>query len=153
MIAVFAVLLRISVIVSPVAGMLAVGLSFTLREIAGPLRHPDKVFRALVANFVLVPLLAFGIARLLGLAPSFAAGLMLVGTAAGAPFLLKLTLAARRDLSRDERERANMRYREPDRFKALRAAYFEWDATMPAFPENATYDLVYRDDTMARSSG
>lgn len=97
MIAVFSALLRISVIVFPVASMLAVGLSFTLHEIAGPFRHPHKVFRALVANFVLVPLLAYGIVRLLGLAPPFASGLMLVGTAAGAPFLLKLTLAARRD--------------------------------------------------------
>lgn len=97
MIADFATLLSISVIVFPVASMLAVGLSFTLREIAGPLRHPHKVFRALVANFVLVPLLASGIARLLGLAPPFATGLMLVGTAAGAPFLVQLTLAARRD--------------------------------------------------------
>jgi len=57
------------------------------------------------------------------------------------------------DISRDERERANMRYREPDRFKALRAAYFEWDASMPLFPEGARYALEYRDDTMARSSG
>lgn len=57
------------------------------------------------------------------------------------------------DLSRDERERANMRYREPERFKALRAAYWEWDASMPLVPEDASYDLVYRDDTMARSSG
>lgn len=93
----FAALLSISVIVFPVASMLAVGLSFTLREIAGPLRHPHRVFRALVANFVLVPLLASGIVRLLGLAPPFAAGLMLVATAAGASFLLRLTLAARRD--------------------------------------------------------
>lgn len=57
------------------------------------------------------------------------------------------------DLSRDERERANLRYREPDRFEALRAAYYEWDASMLAFPEDAVYHLVYTDDTMARSSG
>jgi hypothetical protein len=57
------------------------------------------------------------------------------------------------DLSRDERERANMRYREPDRFKALRDAFHAWDATMPLVPEDATYELVYRGDTMARSSG
>jgi arylsulfatase A-like enzyme len=57
------------------------------------------------------------------------------------------------DLSRDERERANMRYREPDRFQGLRAAYFEWDASMPRVPEDATYSLVYTEDTMARSSG
>lgn len=57
------------------------------------------------------------------------------------------------DLSRDERERANMRYREPERFQALRSAYWEWDASLPPFPEDASYDLVYRDDTMARPSG
>jgi arylsulfatase A-like enzyme len=57
------------------------------------------------------------------------------------------------DLSRDERERANMRYREPERFNQLRAAYFEWDASMPAFPEDAHFDLVYTDQTMAKSSG
>lgn len=57
------------------------------------------------------------------------------------------------DLSRDERERANMRYREPEKFEELRAAYFEWDASMPRVPEDASYELVYQDDTMARSAG
>jgi arylsulfatase A-like enzyme len=57
------------------------------------------------------------------------------------------------DLSRDERERANMRWREPERFKELRAAYWEWDTSMPLFPEEAEVHLEYRDETMARSSG
>ena len=57
------------------------------------------------------------------------------------------------DLTRDERERANRRHREPERFKALRAAFIEWEARMPLVPEDARYHLVYRDDTMARSSG
>ncbi len=57
------------------------------------------------------------------------------------------------DLSHDERERANMRFREPETFKELRAAYFEWDASMPPVPEDARYELVYHDDTMARSAG
>lgn len=90
-------LLAISVLVFPVASMLAVGLGYTLREIAGPLRHPERVFRALVANFVLVPMLAFGITRLLSLDPALATGLMLLGTAAGAPFLIKLTRVANAD--------------------------------------------------------
>ena len=38
------------------------------------------------------------------------------------------------DLSRDQRERANMRYREPKKFEELRRAYFEWDASMPNPP-------------------
>jgi arylsulfatase A-like enzyme len=57
------------------------------------------------------------------------------------------------DLSRDSRERANMRYREPERFKQLRTAYFEWDASMPMMPEGAKYDLVYTKETMAKSAG
>jgi arylsulfatase A-like enzyme len=57
------------------------------------------------------------------------------------------------DLSRDSRERANMRYREPQRFKQLRAAYFEWDACMPQIPEDAHYDIVYTKETMAKSAG
>jgi BASS family bile acid:Na+ symporter len=93
----FRFLLAVSVLVFPIASMLAIGLSYTLAQIAGPLRHADRVFRALVANFVLVPLLALAIARLLALDPSLAAGLMLVGTAAGAPFLVKLAEAASAD--------------------------------------------------------
>jgi BASS family bile acid:Na+ symporter len=93
----FKSLLATSVLVFPVASMLSVGLGHSLRELAGPLRHPERIFRALVANFVLVPLLAFGISRLLSLDPAFAAGLMLIGTAAGAPFLIKLTRAANAD--------------------------------------------------------
>ena len=57
------------------------------------------------------------------------------------------------DLSRDSRERANMRYREPEKFAELRDAYLEWDRSMPPIPEDAKYDLVYTDDTMAKSAG
>jgi arylsulfatase A-like enzyme len=57
------------------------------------------------------------------------------------------------DLSRDSRERANMRYREPAKFRELQEAYFEWDRSMPPIPEDARYDLVYTDETMARSAG
>lgn len=97
MIGLLSSLLAVALVVFPVASMLAAGLGYTLREVAGPFRHPDRVFRALVANFVLVPLLAFGITRLLALDTAFAAGVMLVGTAAGAPFLLVLTQAANAD--------------------------------------------------------
>ncbi len=92
-------LLAVSVLLFPIASMFSVGLSFTFRQIVGPLRHPDRVFRALIANFILVPLLAIGISRLLALDSSLAAGMALVGTAAGAPFLLKLTRVANADVS------------------------------------------------------
>ena len=57
------------------------------------------------------------------------------------------------DLSRDERERANMRYREPTKFETLRRAYFEWDASMPPRPDDAMATLEYTAETMAKSDG
>jgi hypothetical protein len=57
------------------------------------------------------------------------------------------------DLSRDERERANMRYREPAKFEELRKAYAEWDASMPPRPEDAEVHLEYTGATMAKSDG
>ena len=51
---------NISVLLFPIASMFAVGLSFTFTQIIRPLRYPDRVFRALVANFILVPYLRLG---------------------------------------------------------------------------------------------
>lgn len=57
------------------------------------------------------------------------------------------------NLRNDQRERANLRYREPKRFADLRRAYFEWDEGMPVMPEDAGYTLAYNDATLAKSAG
>lgn len=57
------------------------------------------------------------------------------------------------DLSRDERERANMRYRELKRVEELRRAYVEWDASMPPRPEDAAIALDYTAASMVKSDG
>ncbi len=43
----------------------------------------------------------------------------------------------------DERERANLAGREPARLAALRAAWQQWEATMPPIPDDATVSLGY----------
>ncbi len=43
----------------------------------------------------------------------------------------------------DERERANLAAREPERLAAMRAAWLAWDATMPPIPADATVSLGY----------
>jgi bile acid:Na+ symporter, BASS family len=86
--------LSIAVVVFSVCTMLAVGLGHTLRDVFGPMLDARAVIRALIANFVLVPLLAYGVAQVVPLTPSDVNGLMLIATAAGAPFLIKLTAAA-----------------------------------------------------------
>lgn len=78
-----------------VSSMLAMGLSLTVQQIVAPLRNARLVFLALVANFVLMPLGAIGLARLLGLGQGSAAGLLVLGAAAGAPFLPKLASVAK----------------------------------------------------------
>lgn len=88
-----------SVLVFAVASMISAGLSFTVRDLVAPLREPDRVIRAVVANFVLVPLLAAGLARVLALGPPEATGLVLLGAAAGAPFVIKLIAIAAGDLA------------------------------------------------------
>ncbi len=41
----------------------------------------------------------------------------------------------------DERERANLAHREPERLQAMRAAWDAWNASMPPIPEDATVSL------------
>ncbi|MCU0502553.1 MAG: hypothetical protein MUC51_12465 [Anaerolineae bacterium] len=54
---------------------------------------------ALLANFMLVPLLAFAITRVLPLDQSLQIGLIVLATTAGAPFLVKEVAAAKGNLS------------------------------------------------------
>jgi BASS family bile acid:Na+ symporter len=99
MTAFFSRLLDIATLVFAVSSMLSVGFSYTLRELIEPLRNARLVIGALAANFVLVPLLAYAITAFLSLGEAREIGLLLVATAAGAPFVIKLTQAADGDLA------------------------------------------------------
>jgi predicted Na+-dependent transporter len=79
-----------AVLLFVIATMLAMGLSLTISQILAPLRNVRLVVLALVANFVLVPLLAFALIHIIPLGDPLKIGVILVGTAAGAPFLPKL---------------------------------------------------------------
>src|SRR6267154_6078469 len=82
-----------------VSSMLAVGLSLTFQQIVAPLRNGKLVFLALLANFVLMPLGALAIATLLRLDQPLGIALLLLGAAAGAPFLPKLAGIAKGNLA------------------------------------------------------
>ena len=82
------------------SGMLAVGLAHTVRQVFGPLRRIRVVILVLVANFVLAPVLADLLIRVFSLETSYAIGLLLLATAAGAPFMVQLVKAAEGDLAR-----------------------------------------------------
>jgi arylsulfatase A-like enzyme len=56
------------------------------------------------------------------------------------------------DLSRDPRERANMRRREPARFEKLKSEYAAWEEAIPPIPADANVSLVYGPAEMAKPS-
>jgi BASS family bile acid:Na+ symporter len=82
-----------------VSSMLAVGASLTVGQILGPLRNRKLVCLALLANFLLMPLCALAIAKLLRLDQPLGVALLLLGVAAGAPFLPKLAGIAKGNLA------------------------------------------------------
>ncbi len=82
-----------------VSSMLAMGLGLAIRQIIEPLRNARLLVLALLANFILMPLGAFALARMLWLDESFGIGLLLLGCAAGAPFLPKLAELAKGNLA------------------------------------------------------
>ncbi len=81
------------------SSMLAVGLSLTVREILAPLRNYRLIVLALLANFALMPLAAHIITKLLRLDQPLGIALMLLGTAAGAPFLPLLARISKGNLA------------------------------------------------------
>ncbi len=82
-----------------VSSMLAMGSGLTIPQIIEPLRNARLLVLALLANFILMPLGAFTLARVLWLDESFGIGLLLLGCAAGAPFLPKLAELAKGNLA------------------------------------------------------
>jgi predicted Na+-dependent transporter len=82
-----------------VTSMLSMGLSLTVSQILQPLRNPRLVIMALAANFVIVPAIAFALSRIIPLEQSVQIGLLLLGTAAGAPFLPKLAQIAKANVA------------------------------------------------------
>jgi len=90
-------LAQLSVLVFVVSSMLSMGLSLSTKQIIDPLRDTRLVVLALVANFVVVPIAAYVITLALSLDEPISIGLILVSTAAGAPFLPKLVEVAKGD--------------------------------------------------------
>ena len=89
------VIAQISALTFILTSMLAMGLSLTIKQIVDPLRNVRVVLLALLTNFVLVPALAYLITLLISLDDGLATGLIIVGAAAGAPFLPKLVQVAK----------------------------------------------------------
>jgi BASS family bile acid:Na+ symporter len=92
---ILATLAQLSVLVFVIGSMASMGLSLKMPQIIAPLKNARLVILALVANFALVPLVAILITLVIPLDESVRIGLILLSTAAGAPFLPKLAESAK----------------------------------------------------------
>src|SRR5512136_185070 len=72
------------ILIYVVSAMLALGLGQTVSQIFQPLRNMRITISAVVASYIILPLIAASISRLLGLDPSLRYGLVLIAMAAGA---------------------------------------------------------------------
>ena len=81
-----------------ISSMLAMGAGLSVSQIIQPLRNPRLIAFSLLSNFVLMPLCALALSTVLQLDQALGVGLLLLGCAAGAPFLPKLAEVAKGNL-------------------------------------------------------
>jgi predicted Na+-dependent transporter len=96
---VFIAIGTLGVLIFIITSMLGMGFSLTIPQILAPLKSKRLVIMSLIANFVLVPILALVIVKIIPLSEGLEIGLILVGFAAGAPFLPKLVQVAKGDMA------------------------------------------------------
>ena len=89
------VIANVGILTFVVASMAALGLSLSVGQMMQPLRNGRLVAMVLLANFVLTPALAFAIKAVIPIDEGYSIGLILLATAAGAPFLPKLVQVAK----------------------------------------------------------
>ncbi len=88
-------LAMLSVLVFVIGSMSSMGLSLKMDQLIAPLKNAKLVLLAVLANFILVPTIAYIITMIIPLDESVRIGLILLSTAAGAPFLPKLAEVAK----------------------------------------------------------
>ena len=89
----------LAILLFVISSMFGMGLNLTIAQIVAPLRRVNLVIKALLANFILVPLLAYLIVLVIDLDEPMTIGLMLMATAAGAAFLPRLATIAKGDIA------------------------------------------------------
>ena len=90
---------NLSVLIYIITTMLSMGLKFYPKQFLEPLKNKSLIFKSLIANFLLVPILTYIILQMIPLEQGLAIGLVLMATAAGSPFMLKLVQFMKADIA------------------------------------------------------
>jgi predicted Na+-dependent transporter len=81
-----------------ITSMFSLGLGMTVKDIFEPLKNLRLVGMALLANFVIVPVVAYVLTRVFSLPEDLGIGVLLMSTVAGAPLTIKATQISRGDM-------------------------------------------------------
>lgn len=92
-------MIKLLVLIFVTTSMASLGLTLHTREIVGPWRRLRLVLSLLLINLVVVPTAAVLFTRIINLNATFETGILLLGIAAGAPFVPKLIEVARGDVA------------------------------------------------------
>ena len=90
---------NLSILIYIVATMLSMGLSFFPKQFLEPLKDKSLILKSVAANFIFVPILTYIILQVIPLEQGLAIGLVLMATAAGSPFMLKLVQFMKADIA------------------------------------------------------
>ena len=89
------IIFKVSLLVFIVSSMMSMGLSLTVSQIVKPLKNVKLVVLSLIVNFILVPVLVYGIISIVPLNEGERIALLLISIAGGAPFIPKLAEIAK----------------------------------------------------------
>jgi BASS family bile acid:Na+ symporter len=89
------IVFKVSLLVFIVSSMMSMGLNLTVSQIIKPLKNVKLIVLSLIVNFILVPLLVYGIISIVPLNEGERIALLLISIAGGAPFIPKLAEIAK----------------------------------------------------------
>jgi BASS family bile acid:Na+ symporter len=92
------IVFKVSILVFIVSSMLSMGFNLTVKQIIEPLKNVKLLVLSLIVNFILVPLLVYGIISFVPLNEGERIAMLLISIAAGAPFIPKLADIAKGDI-------------------------------------------------------
>lgn len=93
----FAKAAELAMLVFMVSNMLAFGMRLSPREVLEPLKDFRLTLKAFVANFVIVPLVAYALTSVFSLGAGYAVALLLLATSGGDPGVTKASQIAKGD--------------------------------------------------------
>ena len=84
---IFEVILNISMFAFVAGTMVTIGLGLTFKQIVKPFKNIKLVIVSLIANFIVIPMFAYGLVSVIPVSEGVRIGIMLLSIGGGAPFI------------------------------------------------------------------